>query len=355
MIISDNRHPSLQEFSNLMKRTDDLLNDDAKSRQLYYLSRNGTKMESDVYSALLNTSHGTPFEGTIHLVSGASFPDIVVDRYYGVEVKTTQGKHWKSVGSSILESTRDMNIERIFLTFGKLSKPVGFMSRPYEECLYDIAVTHYPRYMIDMETKTGETVFDKMQLPYDDLRQMEQPVEPVARYYKSLLKPGESLWWAPGEDPDSASRSPIIRLWTAVSSEEKTTYTVKGYALFPEILNPASTTKYQRYALWLVTACNIVNPNIRDQFSAGGKVTVQTPHASYQRMPAAFGRIAKHKKLIKQTISEAAVSVLSEYWDVRNINENRLEQWCDIVAKVARTPEHPYAELKEMLMDLFGL
>ena len=354
MIISDNRQPSLQDFSRLMERTDSVLNDDAKRRSKYYLTRNGTKLETDVYNALLTTTQGTPFEGTVHLVSGASFPDITIHGYYGVEVKSTQSRHWKSVGSSILESTRDANIKKIYLTFGKLSNPVGFISRPYEDCLYDIAVTHYPRYLIDMETQNGGTIFDKMQVSYESLRKMEKPVEPVASYYKSQLAPGESLWWAPGEDLDESSRSPILKLWTALTPSEKQTYTIKGYALFPEILKTQSTTKYQRYALWLVTTCSVVNPNIRDQFSAGGKVDVQTPHGMYERMPAAFGRIAKYSSLIRQTIDGANVETLKDYWEKPRVEENRLKQWADIVAKAARTDEHPYSEIFEMLSEIFS-
>ena len=75
------------------------------------------------------------------MVSGASFPDIVAKKYYGVEVKSTIKNQWKSIGSSILESTRDQNVERIYLTFGKLGKPVAFRSRPYEQFLSGISVT----------------------------------------------------------------------------------------------------------------------------------------------------------------------------------------------------------------------
>ena len=187
MIISENRQPSLEEFQHLMATTDDLLNREAVGREKYYSKRNGTDLEKDVYDALERCAINTPFEGTIQLVSGASFPDIVANKYYGVEVKSTIKNQWKSIGSSILESTRNQNVERIYLTFGKLGLPVQFKSRPYEECLSGISVTHYPRYKIDMELKHGETIFDKMGIPYDTLRKLDNPVAPVSQYYKSQL------------------------------------------------------------------------------------------------------------------------------------------------------------------------
>lgn len=141
-----------------MTNTDILLNSEANDREEYYKIRNGTQLEEDVYDALTRCALHTPFEGTILLVSGASFPDIIANKFYGVEVKSTNKNHWSSIGSSILESTRNQNVERIFLTFGKLGAPVTFMSRPYEECLSGISVTHYPRYQINMELEMGETM-----------------------------------------------------------------------------------------------------------------------------------------------------------------------------------------------------
>lgn len=350
MIVAENNKPALEDFRLLMHRTDELLNNEAVSREDYYSKRNSTLLEADVYDALCRCAAHTPFENTITLVSGASFPDIVANRFYGVEVKSTIKNHWKSIGSSILESTRDPNVERIFLTFGKLGAPVAFKSRPYEECLSGISVTHYPRYQIDMELQKGETIFDKMGIPYDVLRKMDNPVAPVSRYYKSKLKPGESLWWA-ADEVEEVAAPPILRLWTSLSAEQKNFYTVQGYALFPEILNCHSTTKYQRYALWLATNCSVINTNIRDQFSSGGKVTIATPGSVYEKVPAAFGRIAKNRDLIIETIMHANENVLCEHWQVRQIENNRLSQWCSLAATYSGDTKQTY----KMLCGIFGI
>ena len=111
------------------------------------------------------------------------------------------------------------------MTFGKLGGQVQFLSRPYEECLYDIKATHMPRYVIDMKLKPGHTIFDKMGIPYDTLRQMKDPVRRVSEYYRSNLKPGESLWWIGGAE-DSPS---VIRPWDALSILEKRTLVTYGF------------------------------------------------------------------------------------------------------------------------------
>lgn len=337
MIISENRTPQLSEFRSLMAKTDSLLNAEAVGRDAYYAKRNGTDLEKDVYDALIRAAYHTPFEGSIQLVSGAAFPDIVANNYYGVEVKSTNKNHWHSIGSSILESTRIPSVERIFLTFGKLGAPVAFRSRPYEECLCGISVTHYPRYQIDMELAPGETIFDKMGVSYDALRKMNNPVEPVSRYYKSRLKPGESLWWANAGDIEKDTAPPTVKLWTALSHDMKEILTVQGYALFPEVLRSGSPKKYNRYALWLVTEKGVVNTSIRDSFSAGGRVPMRTVDGLDVLMPAAFGRIKKYHELIEETLNDIEEDTLKEYWETGQVKDNRLRQWCEMVVSAAIT------------------
>ena len=353
MIVSRNRTPPFSAFQALMSATDIVLNNEARGHPDYFVGRNGTKLEEDVYKALNHCAKDTPFEGTISLVSGAAFPDIVASRYYGVEVKSTDKNHWTSTGSSILESTRIQDVEHIFLTFGKLGKPVQFLSRPYQDCLSDITVTHYPRYRIDMRLQKGETIFDKMNIPYDVLRKMDNPTVPVSQYYKSQLKPGQKLRWAMGEE-QAATASPILKLWTSLTSEQKNFYTVKGYALFPEILGH-SPTKYQRYALWLASDCSVINTNIRDQFSAGGRVDIPTINGLFERMPAPFGRIAKNKELIESTIEDTDEHMLLESWDIAHIRSSRLDTWCKLVARQAGTDSINTGDIYKMLCGIFGI
>lgn len=329
MIISENEKPKLDEFKKVMSQTDYLLNHDATVNEDYFTHRSGLLLEKDVYEALCEAAKNTNFEGSIQLVSGASFPDIVAHNFYGVEVKSTIKNHWTSIGSSILESTRNPNVERIYLTFGKLGKPVKFISRPYEECLSEIVVTHYPRYRIDMQLTKGETIFDKMGVPYDTLRKESNPVIPVSKYYRSKLKNGESLWWAADSAENEAPMT--VKLWNVLSHEEKEKYIIYGYVYFPEVLGKNNNSKYNRYALWLATERSIINTNIRDGFSAGGQVEMQTRSGFLVKMPAAFGRIKKFKNEIAAIILGTDEIILREKWNVEKIERNRILQWCKLV------------------------
>ena len=352
MIVSVNPKPAMPEFVSLMKRTDELLNYDALQRPRYYASRGGNPLEDDVKAALDECAKGTVFENTIEKVSGQKFPDIVAARFYGVEVKSTKDNHWTSTGSSILESSRIADVERIFMTFGKLGgNPIEFLSRPYEECLSGIAVTHMPRYLIGMRLRKGETIFDKMGVSYDELRLMENPVAPVSKYYRSQLKEGESLWWA-GDAADEAV-SAKIRIWGKVPAEEKRRYTTYGCVNYPEVFRG----DYDRYALWL-TSQGVVDPHIRDQFSAGGQEIMRLSSGEQVKFPGVYRRVKEQMDYFLQLLSIKDMPILVESQRAQGAEMlRRLQAWCDIASQeAARNPRTPvaYDVSYDALMTMFS-
>lgn len=345
MIVSVNPKPSTDDFRQLMAKTDILLNEDALSRPEYYVARDGNPLEDDVAAALTESAKGTAFENTIEKISGHRFPDIVAAKFYGVEVKSTKDNHWTSTGSSILESTRISDVERIYMTFGKLGgNPIEFLSKPYEECLYDIAVTHMPRYLINMRLNPGETIFDKMGIAYDELRKMDNPIAPVSKYYRSKLKPGESLWWAGDSGDETVSAT--IRLWNKLSCEEKRKFTVYGCVSFPEVFGG----DYDRYALWL-TSQGIVDPHIRDQFSAGGQEEMQMPDGQIQNFPGVYRRIKNNISYFIQLIAAQEAPVCAEEIPIRNsILCHRILEWCNLASQASNVD---YTTSMNALCQLF--
>lgn len=351
MIVSEQIQVEKEKFQQLLIKMDRLLNSDAKFHEEYYKNRNGLALESDVFGAINECAKGTEFQGTIQLVSGASFPDIIAYGYFGIEVKSTNKNHWTSIGSSILESTRNQSIEKIYLTFGKLGTPIQFKTRPYEKCLSGISVTHYPRYQIDMQLPDGETIFDKIGIPYDELRQLDDPIAPVSQYYKSKLKPGESLWWI--NNATDTVAPPTVRLWSSLTTEEKEYYTVLGYILFPETLG-SKPTKYNRYTLWLATQKGIIHSNARDSFSAGGQVYLPSSNGMVIPLPAVYGKIDKHKTYIAHVLEGTSNETLQTFWDVDNITEHRLGQWIELISQNADSTIG-YGVAKNTLLSIFNI
>jgi hypothetical protein len=326
-----------------MARTDEYLNEDAAKRPQYYASRGGNPLEDDVKAALDECAKGTPFENTIEKVSGQRFPDIVASKYFGVEVKSTKDDHWTSTGSSILETTRVIGVERIYMTFGKLGGThILFKSKPYEECLYGIAVTHMPRYLIDMRLKKGETIFDKMGITYDELRNMDNPIAPVSKYYRSQLKPGESLWWAGDSGDESVSAT--IRLWKNVSTDEKRRFIAYACANYPEVFGG----DYDQYSLWL-TSQGIVDSHIRDQFSAGGQEEMNMPDGEKIKFPGVFRRVKNNMDYFVHSVAQRE-PILTETIPAQKMELNsRLFSWVKAVSKVSAMNENLTMDALSML------
>lgn len=351
MIVSENRKPTPEEFAEVVKKANDFLNDDARKREGYYLSKNGEKLEDEVVNALIDAARFTPFDGSIVKVSGHKFPDIVAGKYFGVEVKSSKNDQWTTLGGSVNESTRVPDVGKIFVTFGKLKAPVEFKTRPYEDCLSDVVATHYPRYKIDMDLPVGKTIFDKMRTSYDELCRDPNPVQKVISYIKTTLKEGESVWFIENgnNDAEAFQKATLkIRTWRALSANEKDWFVANGMARFPEIFG-SSPTKYDKLALWLVGEYGVLSSSLRDNFSAGGKVTITTLTKTYFGVPRIFLNAQTLCQKVKKAILTANEDELAANWGVVRINDDRPRQWINLIKERYACPH------SNILQDIFGI
>lgn len=344
MVISLNPEPNKLVFQSLLSNTIQSLEVESKRNQKKYLSLLGNKLENVVADVMADNAMGTPFENSIELISGQKFPDIIANKFYGVEVKTTSKNHWTTTGNSVLESTRIDGIERIFMLFGKMASPIEFKCRPYEDCLSDVVVTHSPRYLINMDIPAGQTIFDKLQIPYDTLRNLSSPIKPITDYYRRFLKKGEEVWWLDSEE--SKSTGLIIKLWNNLAPLEKKYYMLKSMILFPEIFSNRSD-KFNRLAVWLVNSEGVVCPNIRDVFTAGGKGIIEWKKKQYTGIPQIIIRLSNSLSELKDVLNETDIELLEKYWDVSV--KNKIHTWIELIKNNA-TAQIPI-NLSEYLKD----
>lgn len=350
MIVSVNSDPHKNEFNALLNSTIDTLNTHAKKSPTTIEKLRGHKLEPYVYDVMSELAIGSKFENSIELIGGQKFPDIIAKKYYGIEVKTTTKKHWKTTGNSVLESTRVNDIERIFMLFGKLGKPIEFRYRAYEECLSEIVVTHSPRYLIDMNLKKGETIFDKINIPYDTLRKKKNPIKPITEYYKSQLKPGQDLWWI--DQNNERANNIIIDIWSNLNASQKQSIKNKAMVYFPEIFSNHGN-KFSRLAIWLVTKETIVCPNIRDMFTAGGKGDLLITDTLYKNTPRIYIKLFENIEFILDILINTPAFELSEYWNVKTTEKQKITDWINLVStnsKSMQTARH--LNLKQMLTKL---
>ncbi len=276
---------------------------------------------------------GSIYEGNIELVSGQKFPDIVAyvnsNKAYGLEVKTTKQNKWKSTGSSIFEGTRVDDVRNIHLLFGKLAAPVEFRCRKYEECLYDVAITHSPRYLIDMETTSEHSIFSKVGVDYNTLRKLDNPFKPIKKYFRESLKEGEDLWWI--DNTEESVRDLGVKIWGNLSASDKDELRILALAYFPNLLG-IDQKKYVRLASWLVAQFGIVNHALRDTFSAGGQVAINGI-----LFPKIFHHITHDLNSILAIVQKIPTDDAKYYWKVETLEKNHIETWKEQCLKHCKT------------------
>jgi len=348
MVISVNSEPQKSEFNALLNSTIAELNAHAKKSPKKIEQLRGNKLEPYVRDVMTDLAVGTQFENSIELIGGQKFPDIVAKKLYGIEVKTTIQNHWKTTGNSVLESTRVDDVERIFMLFGKLGKPIEFKCRAYEECLSEVVVTHSPRYLIDMNLDEGKTIFDKINTSYDTLRQRKNPIKSITDYYKSKLKPGQDLWWI--QDTEKPS-SLVINIWNNLSSIEQNSFVNKAMVIFPEIFGHRQD-KYSRFAIWLVKNDGVVCPNVRDAFTAKGRADILLNNKEYKQVPRIFINLFENIGSIIEILVNTSVIELTECWNKKTNEKNKIQNWIEIVStnsKSVRGTKH--LDIKRMLTE----
>ena len=324
-----------EDFRTLMHDAVKTMNNEACSNPDKIRSMDPTALEKYTLGILKELAHTYNLdEKAIQLNKRQAFPDIVAGEAYGVEVKQTKEDRWSSTGSSIVESTRSKGIDRIYLLFGKMGGNPEFKCRPYEECMEDIAVTHSPRYRINMELEPGQTIFDKMKISYEELRKKEDIIEPVRVYYKKRAQEKskkEMPWWIGSPTEDTATNI-NLRLWSAVSSKEANDLLAQVFILFPEVLG----SEFIQAALWLCTRHAILCHNVRDQFSAGGQYSFVNGNPQPEKIPHILGTFVNLSAQIKSHLynpSEAFSEEIKIFHSVLLEGGHTSEERMDIYLK----------------------
>lgn len=322
-------------FKELTQRAKGWLNDKALADNSFCKNISPFEVERVTERAFKEVCFAPFVESDIKLVSGHTFPDIIAGNNYGIEVKTSSKGGWKSTGSSIVESTRAEDVKKVYMLFANLSGDYAeFECKPYEQCLSGIAVTHSPRYLIDMQGQ--ETIFDKIATTYDDFRILKEAdkIGLVRSYYiQKAKKEGkiEMPWWM----GDSTKIN--LSIYNDQPIAIKNDIIIRSLILFPELLYGNNTNNgYKKAALWLCNRYSLLCYNMRDAFSAGGQVLSINGEKLKKPYPKIVGKILRNLKHIETLLKypdDEIYQDICEYWD--NVpNKNKLyQEWKNIVAK----------------------
>lgn len=264
-----------------------------------------------------------------------AFPDIVYEfddgSSFGIEVKSSINLNasdhaWSTLGNSILGSTR-IDVEDIHIIFIKVNKNGCFINHArYEDAVADIVVTHSPRFKLNLSQEASQSFFAKSGIKYKDLTDSNDPIGLITHYFKSQ---GETAWWI------AESKPALIKIWSEIPQELKDEVLSKSFVLFPDLIYSTSSDKYKKLTKWLVASYSIVSPNLRDNFTAGGRFTIEIENSIFSNMPRIFKSFHDSLSLFSVHLEETTLEELQTFWTeylpIEDTFEERLSFWQNIV------------------------
>lgn len=309
---------SKEEFESLLNAAVDLLKDTLAVSD----TMSNMQFEEAVCRAMQKVAKDTPFHGKIEKTDRGAFPDIVADRYYGVECKQIQKGVTRTRGNSIFESTRTDGMEYVYLVMSWDAGNIGagVKWRRYEEAIANIVITHSPRYLIDVDLPPSESLFDKIETPYNEFRKLDQSkmMTHIHRLYKDSEK---ALWWLEGRD-----RQPFRPLET-MGNDERYKYIGEAFFLCPCVFGDDHKRKFLPVlAYWL--SQGIVTHVVRDKFTSSGKSDVD---GVYVRQ--VIRRAVKRKHHIIKAAESLSDETIEQFWE-RSVPDKslRINIWLEMVA-----------------------
>jgi hypothetical protein len=253
-----------------------------------------------------------------------AFPDIAVGEF-GIEVKFTTNDTWRSIANSVLETNRIDTVKKVYLLFGKMGGIPDVQWGEYEKCVMHVRTSHVPRF--EVEINASKSLFDQMGITYDQFRisEMADKMLYIRQYARSRLKDGERLWWLEDSSNEEHTLPMQARLYTKLSTQEKTTLRAEAVLLCPRIVDSGrSKNKYDDVVLYLLTYHGVLCHQARDLFSAGSVANPTNDDNGGIYIERAL-------KLIETEIISAAMrmddALFIEYWGYSVAPENRIQEW----------------------------
>lgn len=318
-----------QDFEKILRKVCETLTAEARRKPF----QSSKEFEDRVREAMQDETRGSKVEIDFDPHPQA-FPDIAVGKF-GVEVKFTTNDTWRSVANSVLETNRIHEVEKIYLIFGKMGGKPEVKWDEYEKCVMHVRTSHVPRF--EVEISTPKSLFEMMGVPYDEFRNlpMEDKMRHIRAYARGRLKEGERMWWLEDAPDEPGHTLPMqARLYTKLSSEEKTKMRAEAALLSPKIVQSSRVRdKYDDAVLYLLTYHGVLCHQGRDLFSAGSVANPENDDEGGIYIERAL-------KLIENDMIDAANrlddAVFVEYWGESVPVADRIGRWLQKADELAR-------------------
>lgn len=266
-----------------------------------------------------------------------AFPDIAMGEY-GVEVKYTTADTWRSIANSVLETQRVGGVRYIYVVFGKMGGTPEVRWSEYEASVVHVRTSHVPRFEVEIASDPAaahESLFQQMGIHYEDFRQLDMSEKmKYIRAYAKKIHPGGRLWWMEEKETDEHTLPIQARLYTNLSTEEKTRLRAEAALVCPGIVKSGrDRKKYDDVVLYLLTYHGVLCHQARDLFSAGSVANPKNDDKGGIYIERAL-------KLIENEMRQAALemddAIFVEYWGESVLPEKRIARWLEKADAVAR-------------------
>ncbi|MDR2494651.1 MAG: hypothetical protein LBD24_05440, partial [Spirochaetaceae bacterium] len=182
-----------------------------------------------------------------------------------------------------------------------------------------------PRFEVEIAAEHSLSAL--MGIRYDDFRvlPMEEKMRYIREYARSRLQKGERLWWL--ENNENAEHTlPIqARLYTTLSTEEKTKLRAEAVLLCPGIVRSGrAKNKYDDAVLYLLTYHGVICHQSRDLFSAGSVANPNNDDEGGIYIERALKRIENEMIEAARTMDDA---LFVEYWGESVPPKQRIKKW----------------------------
>lgn len=259
-----------------------------------------------------------------------AFPDIAVGEF-GVEVKFSLNDTWRSVANSVLETQRIESVKRIYIVFGKMGGVPGVRWADYEQSVIHVRTSHVPRFEVELPSEKAvvrESLFEGMGIRYDDFRKL--PMQEKIKYiraYARKIHPDGRLWWIGDKDADEHTLPVEARLYTNLTTEEKTKLRAEAALLCPNIVKSGRTrNKYDDMVLYLLTYHGVLCHQARDLFSAGSVANPNNDDEGGVYIERALKLIENEMREAARTMDDA---LFIEYWAESVSPDKRIKRWLE--------------------------
>ena len=266
-----------------------------------------------------------------------AFPDIAMGEY-GVEVKFTLNDTWRSIANSVLETQRIDEVKHIYVVFGKMGGIPEVRWGEYEQSVIHVRTSHVPRFEIELPSEKAEvkkSLFSQMGIRYDDFRKLDmQEKMKYIRAYARKIHPDGRLWWVEEKEDSDEHTTPVqARLYTNLTTEEKTRLRAEAALLCPSIVKSGrARNKYDDMVLYLLTYHGVLCHQARYLFSAGSEKKKKNDDEGGIYIERAL-------KLIEKEMKQAALSMddalFVEYWGESVPPEQRIQRWLEKADELA--------------------